>query len=291
MIIAITGATGRLGRLTVQALLRRGVAPADIVAAARSPAKAGDLQALGVQVREADYDRPDTLRTAFTGVDRLLLISSTEVEGRLPRHRAVIDAATAADVSLLGYTSMLHADTSPARLAVEHRETEAAIRAAGVPAVLLRNGWYLENHLAGLPAALEHGAIPGAAGNGRFSSAAIADYGEAAAAALIADDQQGRTYELAADETFDMAEFAAEASKRSGRDIAYNDLPASAYAELLTGAGLPADFAALVADADVAASRGALFDDSRTLSRLIGRPTKPWRAMVDDAVSQLRAAA
>ncbi len=269
---AITGATGQLGRLVIDALLA--TVPADhIVAAVRSPAKAHDLAERGVVVREADYTRPETLATALVGVDKLLLISSTEVAGRLPLHRAVIDAAQRAGVSLLAYTSMLHADTSPARLAIEHRQTEEVIAASGLPAVILRNGWYAENHLMALPAALEHGAFVGAAKEGRFSSATRKDYAEAAAVALTTDDQAGKIYELAADHAFTLAELAAEVSRQSGNSVVYNDLARDAYVSVLTGIGLPADLADLLADADVAASRGALFDDGGTLARLIGRPT------------------
>jgi NAD(P)H dehydrogenase (quinone) len=172
---------------------------------------------------------------------------------------------------------MLHADTSPARLAVEHRQTEEAIAASGLSAVILRNGWYIENHLMALPIALEHGAFVGAAGDGRFSSAARVDYAAAAAVALTAGDQAGRIYELAADQAFSLAELAAEVTRQSGKTIVYNDLSAEAYQGVLTGAGLPDDLAALLADADVAAAQGALFDDSHTLSKLIGNMS-PWPA-------------
>ncbi|MER9895822.1 SDR family oxidoreductase [Mesorhizobium sp. M0119] len=280
---AITGATGQLGRLVIEALVK--TIPADrIVAAVRNPAKASDLAERGVIVREADYSRPDTLAPAFAGVDKLLLISSTEVSGRLPKHRAVIKAAQRAGVSLIAYTSMLLADISPARLAVEHRQTEEVIAASGLPAVILRNGWYAENHLLALPAALQHGAFVGAAKDARFSSAARRDYAEAAAVVLTADDQAGKTYELAADQALTLAELAAEVSRQSGKAIAYNDLSQAAYQDVLTGAGLPADLAALLADADAAASRGALFDDGGTLGRLIGRPTTSMQSLVAAAL-------
>lgn len=280
---AVTGATGQLGRLVIEALLKS--TPADrIVAAARNPAKAGDLAERGVIVREADYSRPETLGPALAGVEKLLLISSTEVDGRLPRHRAVIDAAGQAGVSLIAYTSMLHADTSPARLAIEHRQTEEVIAASGLPAVILRNGWYTENHLMALPSALEHGAFVGAAKEGRFSSAARQDYAEAAAVVLATDGHAGKTYELAADQAFTLAEFAAEVSRRTGKTIVYNDLSEAAYRDVLTGAGLPADLAALLADADAAASRGALFDNGGALGRLIGRPTTSMQTLVAAAL-------
>ena len=283
MTYAVTGATGQLGRLVIEALLE--TVPADqIIAAVRNPAKAHDLAERGVIVREADYTRPDTLAAALAGVDRLLLISSTEVAGRLPLHRAVVDAARQAGVSLLAYTSMLQADTSPARLAVEHRQTEAIIAACGLPTVILRNGWYMENHLLALPAALQHGAFVGAAKEGRFSSAARKDYAEAAAIVLMADGHAGKVFELAADRSFTLAELAAEVSLQSGKAVAYRDLSPSAFESVLTGAGLPADLAALLADADVAASRGALFDDRGALSRLIGHPTATPESLIAAAL-------
>ena len=280
---AVTGATGHLGRLVIEALLK--TIPANrIVAAVRNPAKASDLAERGLIVREADYSRPDTLGPALAGVEKLLLISSTEVSGRLPRHRAVIEAAKANRVSLIAYTSMLHADTSPARLAIEHRQTEEVIAASGLPAVILRNGWYTENHLMALPAALEHGTFVGAAKDGRFSSAARQDYAEAAAVVLATDGHAGKTYELAADQAFTLAELAAEVSRQSGKAVVYNDLTEAAYRDMLTGAGLPADLAGLLADADAAASRGALFDDGGSLSRLIGRPTASMQSLVAAAL-------
>ncbi len=280
---AITGATGQLGRLVIDVLLKT-VPAYRIVAGVRNPATARDLADRGVIVREADYDRPDTLPTALAGVDKLLLISSTDVSGRLPKHRAVIEAAQRAGVSLIAYTSMLHADTSPARLAVEHRQTEEVIATSGLPAVILRNGWYTENHLLALPAALEHGAFVGAAGVGRFSSAARKDYAEAAAVALTGDGHAGKTYELAADQAFTLAELAAEVSRQSGKSVVYSDLSQAAFEGVLTGAGLSADLAALLADADAAAARGALFDDGGALGRLIGRPTTPLASLVASAL-------
>ncbi len=280
---AVTGATGQLGRLVIEALLK--TIPANrIVAAVRNPPKARDLAERGVIVREADYSRPDTLGPALAGVEKLLLISSTEVSGRLPRHSAVIEAAKANGVSLIAYTSMLHADTSPARLAIEHRQTEEVIAASGLSTVILRNGWYTENHLMALPAALEHGAFVGAAKDGRFSSAARQDYAEAAAVVLATDGHAGKTYELAADQAFTLAELAAEVSRQSGKAVVYNDLSEIAYRDVLTGAGLPGDLAALLADADAAASRGALFDDSGALGRLIGRPTTSLQSLVAAAL-------
>ena len=272
--IAITGATGQLGRLVVQALLQS--EPANqVIAAVRNPAKAQDLAALGVQVRQADYAQPDTLRAAFAGVDKLLLISSSEVGQRFAQHSAVIDAAKAAGVKLIAYTSILRADTSALGLAAEHKETEAALQASGVPFVLLRNGWYTENYAGVVGTAVQYGAVMGAAREGRIAAASRADYAAAAAAVLVKDGQAGKVYELAGDTAFTMAEFAAEIAKQSGKPVKYADMPQAVYAAELVKVGLPEGFAALLADSDAAAANGGLFDDGKQLSQLIGRATTP----------------
>lgn len=270
--IVITGASGQLGRLVIEALLKK-VPAAEIVAAVRNPEKVADLATRGVQVRLADYDQPASLAAAFTGASKLLLISASEVGRRVPQHRAVIDAAKAAGVSLLAYTSILHADTSPLPLAAEHKETENLIRASGLPAVILRNGWYTENYVAAIPAALQYGVVLGSAGRGRIASAARADYADAAAAVLTQENQAGRIYELAGDESYTLGELADEITRKSGKAVAYQDLPESELKAALLGAGLPDFLATLLAESDVGASKGGLFDDSQQLSALIGRPT------------------
>lgn len=272
--IVVTGASGQLGRQVIDGLLAT-VPAQEIVAAARQPARVQDLAERGVQVREADYDRPETLARAFAGADRLLLISSSEVGKRVPQHAAVIRAAGAAGVQLLAYTSLLHADVSPLSLAVEHRETEALLKASGLPHVLLRNGWYTENYLAGVPAALSHGAMLGSAGTGRIASAARADYAAAAVAVLTREGQAGKVYELAGDQAYTLAELADTLSRLAGKPVVYHDLPQDAYAAALIDAGLPAPLAHLLAESDAGAARGGLFDADRQLSRLIGRPTTP----------------
>ncbi len=272
--IVVTGATGQLGRLVIAALLKK-TAASNIVAAVRNVEKAKDLAALGVQVRHADYGQPASLDVALQGADKVLLISSSEVGQRTQQHRSVIDAAKRAGVKLLAYTSVLRADTSPLGLAAEHKETEALIRASGVPFALLRNSWYTENYTAGIPTALALGAVYGCAGDGRISSATRADYAEAAAVVLTSDNQAGKIYELAGDSAYTLSEFAAEISRQSGKAIGYVNLPEAEYKKALLGAGLPEFLAELLANSDTGVSKGALFDDGRQLSRLIGRATTP----------------
>lgn len=284
--IAVTGATGQLGRLVIESLLAK-VPAAEIVAAVRSPEKAADLAAKGVTVRLADYSQPQTLVSAFSSVEKVLLISSSEVGKREAQHQAVIDAARQAGVQLIGYTSLLHADRSPLGLGVEHRATEAALAASGVPHVILRNGWYNENHAASIAPAVAHGAFIGAADDGQIASAARADYAEAAARVMTLSDQAGKVYELAGDTAYTLSAFAAEIAASSGKAVAYHNLSEADFAAALQGAGLPDWLATMLADSDRGAAQQGLYDDSRTLSQLIGRQTTPWQETVRATVSSL----
>ncbi|GAA3410903.1 NAD(P)H-binding protein [Streptosporangium vulgare] len=277
--IVVTGATGQLGRLVVDGLLES--VPADQVAAAvRNPGKAADLAARGVEIREADYDRPETLERAFATGDTVLLISSDAVGRRLGQHRAVVDAARAAGVARIAYTSVLHADTTPLGLAAEHRSTEEHIRASGIPFTFLRNGWYTEVYAASVLQGVEHGAILGAAGEGRVASASRADYAAAAVAALTGEEDGDKIYELSGDTAWSLPELAAETSAVSGRPVVYRDLPHADHLRALIDAGLPEPVATMYADIDLDIAQGALSHTPGELSALIGRPTTPLRESV-----------
>ena len=270
--IAVTGVSGLLGRLVVEDLLQSTEAK-NLLAIVRSPSKVSDLTERGVQVRASDYNDQAAMREALAGVEKLLLISSSEVGQRAVQHRNVIEAAKAAGVKLIAYTSLLHADTSPLGLAEEHIATEKMLQDSGIPFVLLRNGWYTENYIASVPPALQHGVFIGSAGEGKIASASRADYAAAAAKVLTLDNQAGKIYELAGDRGWTLAELAAEVSKQSGKTVVYQNLAEADFKAALLGAGLPEGLAALLANSDVGASKGGLFDDSRQLSQLIGRPT------------------
>ncbi|MGB7803935.1 SDR family oxidoreductase [Buttiauxella sp.] len=270
--IAITGASGQLGQLVIEDLLN--TIPAEqLVAIVRNPAKVSQFSARGVQVRAASYEDKTALVQALNGVDKLLLISSSEVGQRAVQHRNVIEAAKEAGVKLIAYTSLLHADSSPLGLADEHVATEKMLQQSGIPFVLLRNGWYTENYLASVPPALQHGAFIGSAGNGRIASATRADYAAAAAKVLTLENQAGKVYELAGDNGWTLAELTAELTKQSGTPVVYQDLPETDFKAALLGAGLPEGLAAMLANSDSGAAKGGLFDDSRQLSQLLGRPT------------------
>ncbi|MBB6345603.1 NAD(P)H dehydrogenase (quinone) [Nonomuraea muscovyensis] len=270
----VTGATGSLGRLAVEGLLAN--VPADRIAAvARDARKAADLAARGVEVRVADYDDPASLKGAFGAGDRVLFVSGSEPGRRVPQHRAVVDAAREAGVALLAYTSVLGGPAADFELAREHQITEQAILDSGVPYVFLRNGWYHEVYTGNLGQALEHGAVVSSTGEGRIASAARADYAAAAVAVLTGEGHENTAYELSGDVAWSFAEYAAELSRQTGREIVHSNVPAETYREILVGAGVPAPFADVLVDVDAAISRGLLATVTGDLSRLIGRPTTP----------------
>ena len=270
---AVTGASGKLGRLVLDELLQQTDA-ANVVALARDPSTLQEYDQRGVQVRQADYDDPDSLKAALRGVDRLLLISGNAVGERERQHGNVINAAKEAGVSYIAYTSILKGDRSRLALAPEHVATEKLLAGSGLNYDLLRNGWYSENYTGGLAQALESGKIFGAVGQGKLSTASRRDLAAGAAAALL-KGEGGRTYELAGDSGWTMDEFAAEVSRQAGKPIAYVDQSEAEYARVLEGAGLPPPVAAMLASTSALSGHGELYDDSRNLSTLSGRPTTP----------------
>jgi NAD(P)H dehydrogenase (quinone) len=275
MSLIVTGATGQFGRLTVESLLQRGVPAREIVATGRRLDRLKDFADRGVTVRAADYADPASLRAAFEGATRLLLVSGSDPGVRVEQHRNVIEAARRNGVGLLAYTSIVNAPTSTMRIAGDHQASEALLAQSGVPFVLLRNSWYIENYTAHLAAVLEQGAIFGSAGEGRVSAATRADYAQAAAAVLTSDGHQDRAYELGGDTAFTLAELAAEITAQSSTQVRYTDLPEKDYARALAENGVPQPYAETLADADQGLRRSELRTDSRDLRRLLGRPTTP----------------
>jgi NAD(P)H dehydrogenase (quinone) len=237
-------------------------------------------------VREADYEDGEKLGAALAGIDTLLLISGNEMGKRAMQHGNVIEAAKQAGVKRIVYTSLLRADTSDLSLAPEHFATEQALKASGIPFTILRNGWYTENYAGSIPGALAGGVVIGSAGEGRISSATRADYAAAAVAVLTGTGHEGKTYELAGDTAWTLNDFAAEIARQTGKPVVYKNLPEAEYAGALQGFGLPPQMAQAIAGWDTAAARGALFDDSRQLSGLIGRPTTPLPQAVAEMLGQ-----
>lgn len=281
MKIAITGATGQLGNVVVQKLKEK-TASENLVALVRNPEKATDL---GIEARLFDYAKPESLASSLQGIDILLLISGNEIGQREIQHKNVINAAKAAGVKHIVYTSLLHANTSALILAPEHLATENALIESGVDYTILRNGWYTENYAVSIAGAIKAGGFIGSAGDGKISSATREDFAEAAAVVLTTNGHENKIYELAGDQAYTLTDFAAEISKQTGKNIPYNNLPEADFANILIAVGLPESFANLLANSDVKASEGALYSEDKTLAKLIGRPTTPLATVVEKFVS------
>ena len=274
MSIVVTGATGALGSLVIDELLAK-IPAEQVVAVVRDKAKAAGIAARGVEIRVADYNKPETLAGAFHAGDVLLLISGSEAGQRIAQHIAVVNAAKDAGVARIAYTGVLGGPAADFTLAAEHKATEEAVLGSGLTYTFLRNGWYTENYTAQIPVHLEHGVV-GSAGTGKIGSATRQDFAAAAAAVLVGEGHENAAYELSGDEAWTLTEYAAELSKQSGKEVAYADVPPETLKGILLAAGLPEPFAEIIVDVDVSGiSRGLLAGGSGDLSRLIGRPTTP----------------
>lgn len=272
MKIAITGATGQLGHLVIQELLKQ-VEANNIIALVRDLKKAESLKQQGIELRLFDYDQPETLAPALVGIDKLLLISANEIGRRTPQHKAVIEAAVASNVPYIAYTSLLNADKNQLGLAQEHRETEALIQQSGLHYTLLRNNWYSENYLANVQHTADVGTLYGSAENGQISSASRQDYAEAAAKVLASNGHENKIYELAGSTSFTLIDLAQFIGLATGKSVQYQNISANDYSKALTEAGLPAGLVEVIVDADVQTAKGAMFSDSKDLENLIGRKT------------------
>ncbi|MFC0876737.1 SDR family oxidoreductase [Saccharicrinis sp. FJH2] len=281
---AITGATGQLGRKVIEQLKKRTPSD-DIVALVRNTDKASDL---GVEAREFNYDNPESLVDQLKGIDNLLLISASEIGKRVKQHTNVINAAKKAGVKWIVYTSLLRADTSTINLAGEHVATEKGIMDSGISYTILRHGWYTENYTGSLGNALAAGTLIGSAGDGKISSATREDFAEAAAIVLTNEENKGKIFEFAGDDSYTLSDLAEEVSKQSGRSIPYSNLPEDEYAQVLNQAGLPQGISDAIANWDVSASHGDLYDESHQLSTVLGRPTTPLSQAVKEALTDMK---
>ncbi|TID31103.1 hypothetical protein CANINC_000347 [Pichia inconspicua] len=284
MSIAITGATGQLGQLVIQTLLKS-QSPKNIVGLVRNLEKAQNLKDQGIEVRLFDYDKPETLVPALKGVERLLLISSNNIGNRVPQHKQVVDAAKEAGVTFLAYTSLLFADKSKLSLADEHLQTENYIKQSGLDWSFLRNGWYIENYLGAVQNVIQTGTLYGSAKDAKISGASRQDFAEAAAKVLTTDGHNGKIYELAGSESFTLSDLAKAISDVSGKEVKYQDIPPADYTAALLSHGLPEGLVKVIVEADEYAIDGALYDDSKTLEKLIGHPSTPLKEAVEQAIN------
>ncbi len=284
MKIGVTGATGQLGRYVIESLKEKSSAN-QIVALVRSPEKAVDL---GVEVRSFNYGHPENLVDALNGIDKLLLISGNEIGKRTEHHTNVIEAAKKAGIKFVVYTSLLHADSSTLVLAGEHLETEKVLKNSGIPFAILRNGWYTENYTDSIKSAVSYGVLLGSSGNGKISSATRTDFALAAATVLSTNGHEGKTYELAGDNAYTLSDMASEIARQTGKAIFYNNLPVKEYAASLVQAGLSEGIANFLAGTHVATENGDLFDNSRQLSQLTGKPTTSLAQAIAEALTGLQ---
>ncbi|GAA0346565.1 SDR family oxidoreductase [Streptomyces blastmyceticus] len=284
MSLVVTGATGNLGRLVTEGLLTAQVPAEQIVAVVRSKEKGAVFAECGIELRIADYAQPETLAGAFAAGDRVLLISGNDWGARVAQHQAVTDAAKAAGVALLAYTGVLGGPEADYRLADDHKVTEQAILASGLPYTFLRHGWYNENPTLNLTPIIERGTVVGSAGDGRIASASRADFAAAAVAVLTGQGHENKAYELNGDTAWSHAEYAAELSRQTGKTISYQNVPAEQHLAILTGAGVPEAKAEVLVDVGAAMSRGLFARRSDDLTRLVGRPTTPLSATIEAAL-------
>jgi NAD(P)H dehydrogenase (quinone) len=283
MKIGVTGATGQLGQIVIEKL-KEETAAENIVALVRNPSKASKF---GVEVRAFDFNQPENLATVLNGIDKLLLISGSEIGKRVEQHSNVIEAAKQAGVKYLVYTSLLRTNNTTISLAGEHLETEKMIKASGLPYTFLRHGWYTENYTASIADVLKMEALYGSSGNGLISSATRADFAEGAVKVLTTEGHANKTYELAGDEAFTLSEFAIELSKQTGKDIPYVNIPVEEYEQALVKVGLPQPLAQFLAGSHVSTEKGDLFDSGHQLSELIGRPTTSLKDAISEALAEL----
>lgn len=285
MRIAVTGASGQLGQLVISQLLERTEAK-NIVALVRNPEKLSDLSSKGIEVRAFDYaHNADELSIQLAGVDKLLLISSSEIGQRTTQHQNVINAAKLAHVKFVAYTSLLKADTSPLLLAQEHVETEQYLKTSDIPYTLLRNNWYSENYAMGLAQAVEQGKIFGATHHGKIASASRLDYATAAGVVLTQEGHENKVYELAGDTSYTLDDVAKWVTEISKKEVTYNDLSEEEYKALLIQVGLPEGFATILANSDDGVFKDALYSDSKDLHKLIGRATTSMQETIKEFLS------
>lgn len=278
MTIAVFGATGQLGAHIIDLLIARGTDAAEIRALGRNAERLAELEAKGVATAQVDLDDAATVAPALEGADTVVLVSTSEVGKRLPQHANAINAAKDAGVKHLVYTSLLNADSSELALAAEHVETEKLIAESGIPATILRNGWYTENHQQDFEIG-RSGTIANSVGDAKLATASRVDYAEAAAVAAADASHAGKTYELAGSK-WTFADFAAHESEVLGQPVAYQQISAEEEVAALQAAGLDEGTAAFVSGMNQAIAGGALDSSSTALTELIGRPTTSLREVM-----------
>jgi NAD(P)H dehydrogenase (quinone) len=276
MKILVTGATGKLGTQVVEALLKT-IPSSQLAVSVRNPEKTEGLKARGVEVRHGDFDRPETLDSAFAGIDRLLIISTDgDIETRIRQHTNAVAAAQRAQVGFIVYTSIVNASESKLFLAPVHRVTEEAIIQTGIPYSFLRNNWYLENEIGSIQGVLAGAPWFTSAGNGKAGWALRQDYAEVAAAVLAGNKHENTIYELSG-KLMTQEELVSVIGTVLGKEVPVQQVDDAKYAEIMIGAGVPDFVIPILVGIQKGNREGALEIESNDFEKLLGRPVTPIR--------------
>lgn len=285
MKILVTGATGKLGSKIVKLLLNK-VPTEQLAVSVRNPEKAEGLLARGVEVRQGDFDHPESLDTAFKGVDRLLIISADgDNELRIKQHKNAVEAAERAGVKFIAYTSIANSKESTNVLASPHQATEEAILKTGIPYSFLRNNWYLENEIPSIQGVIAGAPWVTSAGNGKVGWALQQDYAEAAVEVLTGDGHENAIYELSG-KLLTQEELVSELGEVLGKEISVQQVDDNTYADIMKGAGLPDFLIPLLVGIQKSIREGTLDVESNDFKKLLGRPALPVNEGLKQIITQ-----
>jgi NAD(P)H dehydrogenase (quinone) len=286
MKMLVTGATGKFGTKVVETLLKT-VPASQLAVSVRNPEKAAGLQTRGVEVRQGDFDQPETLDSAFAGIDRLLIISADgDNETRIRQHANAVAAAERAGVKFIAYTSIANAQESKNLFAPTHQATEAAILKTGIPYSFLRNNWYLENEIPSIQGVLAGAPWVTSAGNGKVGWALQQDYAEAAAAVLSGTGHDNTIYELSG-KPLTQEELVSAIGTILGKEVPVQQVDDAAYADIMKGAGMPDFVISILVEIQRSIRVGSLDFESNDFEKLLGRPVTPISEGLSQIVSQI----
>ena len=282
MKMLVTGATGKFGTKVVETLLKT-VPASQLAVSVRKPEKAEGLRARGVEVRQGDFDHPQSLDSAFAGIDRLLIISADgDNETRIRQHRDAVAAAERAGVKFIAYTSLVNATESKNLFAPTHQATEEAILKTGIPYSFLRNNWYLENEIPGIQGVLAGAPWVTSAGDGRVGWALQQDYAEAAATVLSGNGHENKIYELSG-KSLTQEEFVSLLGSVLGKEVTVQQVDDTTYADIMKNAGIPDFVIPILVDIQKSIREGTLDFESNDFEKVLGRPATP----IKEALTQI----
>ena len=273
--ILITGAAGSLGKATINFLLEKGYQAQNIIALVRDEAKAPDLKAKGVIIKIGDYDNYDSLLSAMAGVEKVLLISGSDVVKRSTQHENVVNAAKEAGIKHILYTSFQRkneSDSSPiAFVAKSHIDTENMVKSSGIAYTILRNNIYLDMLPIFLGEKVLETGVFFPAGETKSAFASRSDMAEAIANILIGKGHENKEYDLSNTESFSFQDIANSLSSLTGKGVNYFSPDKETYHQTLANAGVPAEYIGMFAGFAEAMKQGEFTETSTDLEKLLGR--------------------